>query len=54
MDKADLEKRTKLFALDVIRFVNGLTQTAVGDTLGKQLLSSEQAVGTFHYFYWYL
>jgi four helix bundle protein len=45
MDKDVLEKRTKLFALDVIRFVIGLPQTAVGDTLGKQLLRSGTSIG---------
>jgi four helix bundle protein len=45
MDKVDLEKRTKLFALDVIRFVNGLPQTTVGNTLGKQLLRSGISIG---------
>jgi four helix bundle protein len=45
MDKSDLEKRTKLFALDVIRFVNGLPQTPVGNTIGKQLLRSGTSIG---------
>ncbi|MBE0411069.1 MAG: four helix bundle protein [Anaerolineales bacterium] len=45
MDKVDLEKRTKLFALDIIRFVNCLPRTSVGQTMGKQLLRSSISIG---------
>lgn len=45
MDKSDLEKRTKAFALRVIGFVSALQRTAVSDTIGRQLLRSGTSIG---------
>lgn len=45
MDREDLEKRTKEFALRVIRFVSGLPKNKVSDVLGYQLLKSGTSVG---------
>lgn len=45
MDKGELEKRTKLFALDVVRFVNSLPNNNAGYILGKQLLRSGTSIG---------
>ena len=45
MDKAELERRTKGFALRVIRFVVGLPKTKVSDVLGYQLLKAGTSVG---------
>ncbi len=41
----DLKKRTKRFALDVIRFVESLPQNETCRTLGRQLLRSGTSVG---------
>ena len=41
----DLEKRTKRFALDVIKFVSGLPRTRAADILGRQLLRSATSIG---------
>ena len=45
MDKAELEARTKTFALRVIRFVAQLPRNRISDTLGRQLLRSGTSVG---------
>jgi four helix bundle protein len=45
VDKAELEIRTKGFALQVIRFVVGLPKTKVSDVLGYQLLKAGTSVG---------
>jgi len=45
MNKADLEKRTKTFALRVIQFVSSLSKNKVADVLGYQFLKSGTAVG---------
>lgn len=45
MDKRELEKRTKAFALRVIRFVSGLPKNKVTDVLGYQLLKSGTSIG---------
>jgi len=45
MDKRELEKRTKAFALTVIRFVQNLPPSKVADVLGRQLLKSGTSVG---------
>ncbi|HEX8600490.1 MAG TPA: four helix bundle protein [Chloroflexia bacterium] len=45
MNKADLERRTKGFAIDVIRFVSGLPKTQVSSVLGNQLLRSGTSIG---------
>src|SRR5438876_7536306 len=41
----DLEKRTKAFALSVIKFVSSLPRTREADVLGKQLLRSATSIG---------
>src|SRR6266478_4133702 len=41
----DLEKRTKQFALSVIRFVSSLARTREADVLGRQLLRSATSIG---------
>jgi four helix bundle protein len=43
--KKDLEKRTKRFALGVIKFVAGLPRTRDADILGRQLLRSATSIG---------
>ncbi|MGH7380684.1 MAG: four helix bundle protein [Candidatus Methylomirabilales bacterium] len=45
MDKAELERRTKAFALKVVAFVAGLSPDKVTHTLGTQLLKSGTSVG---------
>jgi four helix bundle protein len=45
MDKRELEKRTKTFALRVVRFVSGLRKSKITDVLGHQLLRSGTSVG---------
>ena len=45
MDKFDLERRTKTFALRVIGFVGSLPKDKVADVLGYQVLKSGTAVG---------
>ncbi len=45
MNKDDLRKRTKTFALDVIRFVEALPKGKTADILGRQLLRSGTSVG---------
>ena len=45
MDKAELERRTKAFALRVIRFVAVLPKNKVTDILGYQLVKSATSVG---------
>ena len=45
MDKNELEKRTKEFALNVIRFVSGLSKNKIVDVLGYQLLKSGTSIG---------
>jgi four helix bundle protein len=45
MDKFELEKRTKKFAVSVIRFVQDLPKNKVTDVLGYQLLKSGTSVG---------
>ena len=45
MDKIELEKRTKAFALRVIRFVAQLPRNRISDTLGRQLLGSGTSIG---------
>jgi len=41
----DLERRTKNFALLVIKFVSSLPRTREADVLGRQLLRSATSVG---------
>ncbi len=45
MDKAELEKRTKEFALRVIRFVAQLPKNRVTDVMGYQLVNSGTSIG---------
>ncbi len=45
MDKADLEQRTKTFALSVIRFVSTWPKSKVADVLSYQLLRSATSIG---------
>jgi four helix bundle protein len=45
MDKAELESRTKAFALRVIRFVASLPRNKVTDVLGYQLLKAGTSIG---------
>jgi len=45
MDKTELEKRTKAFALRVIKFVASLSKNRVSDVLGYQLLKAGTSVG---------
>ena len=45
MDKAELEQRTKRFALRVTEFVAALPKNKVSDVLGYQLLKSGTSIG---------
>jgi len=45
VDKRELEKRTKVFALRVVRFVSGLPKSKVTNVLGYQLLCPEPVEG---------
>jgi four helix bundle protein len=45
MDKAELEKRTKQFALRIIAFVATLPKGRVGDVIGYQLVKAGTSVG---------
>jgi four helix bundle protein len=44
MDKTELQARTKLFALRVIKLVEALPRTMTAEVLGKQLLRSATSV----------
>ena len=45
MDRKELEKRTKEFALRIIRFVASLPKNRITDIMGYQLLRSGTSVG---------
>ena len=45
MDKRDLEKRTKKFALEVIKFVAELLKNKITDVLGYQFLKCVTSIG---------
>lgn len=45
MNKDEIKRRTKKFALDVIRLVEGLPTNYAGQVLGRQLLRSATSVG---------
>ena len=45
MDKRDLEKRTKQFALRVIKFVASLPKNSVTNVMGYQLIKAGTSVG---------
>ncbi len=40
MPKEDLKERTKRFAMEIIKIVEGLPKNRIADVLGKQLLRS--------------
>jgi four helix bundle protein len=45
MDKKELEKRTKKFALEVIKFVADLPKKKITDVLGYQFLKAGTSIG---------
>ena len=45
MDKQELERRTKQFAVRVIKFVGGFNSSASGRVVGHQLLKSGTSIG---------
>lgn len=45
MDEQELRKRTKKFALDVMRFTEALPRRRMTDVIGKQLLRCGTSVG---------
>ncbi len=45
MDRSELERRTKAFAVRLIRFVASLPKNRVNDVLGHQLLKAGTSVG---------
>ena len=45
MNAEDMKKRTRAFALAVIRLVEGLPRTKEADVIGRQLLRSGTSVG---------
>ena len=45
MDKHELERRTKKFAVNIIRFVEDLPKNKTSEVLGYQLLKSGTSVG---------
>ena len=45
MDKRELEKRTKKFALEVIKFVADLPKNKITDVLGYQFLKAGTSIG---------
>ena len=45
MDEMELKKRTKAFALRVMKLVGVLPETSVGRTIGTQLVRSATSVG---------
>ena len=45
MDKTELKRRTKQFALSVIRLVQSLPRDSVSATIGHQLLRASTSVG---------
>ena len=45
MNEKELKKRTKQFALRIIKLVNALPKNIVGQSIGKQLIRSGTSVG---------
>ena len=45
MNKAELEKRTKEFSLQLIRFLESLPKDYLGEAMGRQLLKSGTSIG---------
>jgi len=43
--KQPLENRTKIFALEIIKFTATLPRNAIADVLGRQLLKSGTSIG---------
>jgi four helix bundle protein len=48
MTSAELQDRTRRFALDAIRFVSALPKNRASDVLGRQLLRSATSIGANH------
>jgi len=46
MDKAELEKRTKDFALKIIEFVGSLPKNKITDVLGYQVIKAGTSIGS--------
>ena len=45
LDEITFKNRTRLFALEIIRLVESLPRSRVGDVIGRQLLRSGTSVG---------
>jgi len=45
MDHNEMRKRTKAFALRIVRLVGKLPRGRIGDALGRQILKSGTSVG---------
>jgi len=45
MDREELKRRTKKFALDIIRLVEEFPRSKTGDIIGRQLIKSATSVG---------
>jgi four helix bundle protein len=45
MDSDELKKRTKKFAIEVIRFIDGLRRSASMSVLSKQVIRSATSIG---------
>jgi len=45
MNKIELERRTKDFSLQLIRFLKSLPKNYLGEIMGKQLLKSGTSIG---------
>jgi len=45
MDREELKRRTKKFALDIIKLIEKFPATKTGNVIGKQLLRSGTSVG---------
>jgi len=45
MKKEDLEKKTKKFAIQVIRFVSAMPKSKIKDVIGYQLLKAGTSIG---------
>ncbi len=45
MDSEELKRRTKKFALDVIKLVENLPKTRSADVIGRQLIRSATSIG---------
>ena len=48
LDRSDVERRTKDFALRIIRLVNALPKNQISWTLGKQVLRSGSSIGAYY------